>query len=62
MAELNVKKTHTEEVQQAYERLRALGVPKDLARRRAVREVEIQLIDEEYRRRELGWPANDWYF
>jgi hypothetical protein len=55
-------KEHKEAVEAAYRKYIALGVPKNLAKRRAVRDVENELIDEDYAKREAGLPSNNWYF
>jgi hypothetical protein len=55
-------KNHKEEVEAAYRKYIALGVPKNLAKRRAIRDVENELIEQDYEKREAGLPSNNWYF
>jgi hypothetical protein len=62
MAELNVEKTHKEEVEAAYRKYLAMGCPKANAKLRAIREVEYRLIEEDYDKREAGLPSNHWHF
>jgi hypothetical protein len=58
----DVVKEHKQEVEAAYAEYVAMGMPKNLAKRRAVRDVENMLIDEDYDKRDAGLPSNGWYF